>query len=164
MIDIGPESLTTDWARDELPAMLAGLAGATYAQPQDAVTEWLAGNPLAREPLMRHYVEHCLTPGPGGALRWRFDGHGLARQVATGIAPQERLWQAVDRVRIPTLLVRGEHSPLVAPDAADRVTHRLADGHRAEIRHGGHDLGVEQPEAVTEAVTAFLGPTSGVAG
>jgi len=160
LVDVGPETLSSPWGRDELPGMLSGLAETSYADPRDAVDEWLEGDPLAREPLVRHYVTHCLVRGADGRWHWRFDGHGLARQAVTGFVTEARLWDAVDRVRVPTLLVRGEHSTLLTRDAADRTVRRLADGRLVEITGGGHDLGVERPEAVTDAVRAFLDPAA----
>lgn len=73
-----------------------------------------------------------------------------------GIATEALLWRAVDRLRVPTLLVRGEHSPLLTSDAADRMVRRLAHGRRVDVNGGGHDLGVEQPEPVAAVVSAFL--------
>lgn len=160
LVDVGPEALCTPWGREELPAMLSGLAGTSYADPGEAVDEWVAGDPLAHEPLVRHYVTHCLVRGRDGRWRWRFDGNGLARQAAAGFVTEARLWDAVDRVRVPTLLVRGEHSTLLTRDAAVRTVRRFADGRLVEITGGGHDLGVERPEAVTEAVLAFLDPAA----
>jgi pimeloyl-ACP methyl ester carboxylesterase len=66
------------------------------------------------------------------------------------------LWHAVDRIRVPTLLVRGEHSPLLSRDAAARVVRRLARGRGVEIPGGAHDLGVQQPAAVAARTREFL--------
>lgn len=155
VIDIGPESLDTEFAA-MLPAGLEAMAQASYATVDEAVAEWQAGDPLAREDLLRHYVEHCLIARPDGRLVWRFDARGLASYPAGATSAQ--LWAAVDRIVAPTLVVRGEHSHLLSAAAAAHVVDRLADGTLAEIRGGGHDLGVQQPEAVAAAVSEFLAP------
>jgi pimeloyl-ACP methyl ester carboxylesterase len=155
LIDVGPESLSTEWA-DELPATLDALAEASYAQLDDVVEEWLAGNDLADRALMRHYIRHCLKRGPDGRLVWRFDGAGLARFPAEGV-DGELLWRAVDGLAAPTLLLRGQHSPLLPRAAAESVVERLRDGRLEEIPDAGHDLGVEQPAAVAAATARFLG-------
>jgi esterase len=156
VIDVGPETLSSDFGTEELPGMLAAMAEASYADADEALGEWLAGDPYAREPLLRHYVEHCLVPGRPGRLVWRFDGAGLARQAEVGIATESQLWTAVDRISVPTLLLRGEHSSLLSRDDAERVVRRLARGRLAEIRGGAHDLGVQQPEAVAARTLEFL--------
>lgn len=155
LIDIGPDSITTGWARDELPKMLQALRAASYADVDEAVQDWLAEDPLAREALVRHYVRHNLIPRPDGRLVWRFDAAGLTRFGHEGVTEDE-LWQAIDRIKAPTLLVRGEHSELLSAPTAARMLDRLTDGTYAEIPDAGHDLGVQQPEAVTSAVLAFL--------
>jgi pimeloyl-ACP methyl ester carboxylesterase len=155
LIDIGPESLSTEWA-EELPATLDALAASSYPQVDDAVEEWLAGNDLADPALTRHYVRHCLKRDPDGRLVWRFDGAGLARFPTDGV-DDEMLWRAVDGLVAPTLLLRGQHSPLLSRAAADSLVERLHDGRLEEIPDGGHDLGVEQPAAVAAATARFLG-------
>jgi pimeloyl-ACP methyl ester carboxylesterase len=133
-------------------------ADVSYADLDEALGGWLGGDPYARKPLQRHYVEHCLLRGRdgGGRLAWRFDGAGLARQAEAGIATEHQLWAAVDRISVPTLLLRGEHSPLLSRDDAERVVQRLAHARLVEIRGGAHDLGVQQPEAVAARSLDFL--------
>jgi esterase len=156
VVDAGPEVLSSDFGAEELPEMLAAMAEVSYADLDEALGEWLGGDPYAREPLHRHYVEHCLVPRRDGRLAWRFDGAGLARQAEAGIATAHQLWTAVDRISVPTLLVRGERSPLLSRDDAERVVRRLAHGRLVEIRGGAHDLGVQQPEAVAARSLDFL--------
>lgn len=156
LIDVGPDSLTSDWARTELPVMLRALREASYTDADEAVQEWLAGDPLAREALVRHYVQHNLVPRADGRLSWRFDAAGLTRFGTEGVTEAE-LWDAIDHVTASTLLVRGEHSELLPRATADHMLDRLADGTFAEIPDGAHDLAVQQPEAVASTVLAFLG-------
>lgn len=153
LIDFVPESLTTDFAH-QLPEALAALAEARYRSVDEAVVEWRAGNPLAQVDLLRNYVAHALVAGTDGALRWGFDAYGL-QSFITGVTPDE-MWAAIDAVACPALVVRGEHSPLTTRAQVEAVARRLGDAHVVEISGGGHDLGVEQPDAVTDAALAFL--------
>lgn len=155
LIDVGPDSLTSEWAEQELPSTLEALGDSSYPDSEQVVEEWLTGNPLAREDLMRHYVEHSLVPRDDGRLVWRFDARGLVRFVTEGVTP-EQLWNAIDRIDAPSLLIRGQHSEVLSPETAAEMVRRLADGRLIEIADGGHDLGVEQPEAVAGAVLDFL--------
>jgi pimeloyl-ACP methyl ester carboxylesterase len=155
LIDIGPDSTNSEWGQQELPPLLAAFAIASYQDESEAVAEWLAGDPLAREPLLRNYVQHALVPRPDGRLAWRFDAAKLVGLVTGGI-DRQRQWQAIDRISCPTLLIRGEHSDLLSPAGAAEVVRRLGAGTLVEIPGGGHDLGVQQPEAVAVAVRSFL--------
>ena len=158
LIDIVPESLATEIGT-RMPEMFAAMAAASYATIEEAVTDWQAGNALARTDLLRNYVTHALVPGADGRLRWGFDAMGL-RSFAAGVTPDE-LWGAADAVTCAALLVRGEHSPVTTPEQVRALAARLRDARVVTIRDGGHDLGVEQPEAVADAVLQFLPRTRG---
>jgi pimeloyl-ACP methyl ester carboxylesterase len=155
-IDIVPDSLATDFGA-QMPAMFEAMAAASYASVDEAVAEWQTGNPLAQPALLRNYVAHALVTGPDGRLRWGFDAIGLRDFATAGVSPAE-LWAAIDQVRCPTLLVRGEHSPITTAEQVADVADRLRDSRVVTISGGGHDLGVEQPAAVAHAVLAFLSP------
>lgn len=154
LIDIGPDSLTSEWAA-ELPSTLEAFADASYLDVDQALREWLESDPLAREPLLRHYAEHNLVPGHDGRLKWRFDAAGLVRFATDGVT-EEQLWNAISRISAPTLLIRGEHSELLSRPTAHQVVRRLERGELIEIAGAGHDLGVQQPEAVAAAISRFL--------
>ena len=134
--------------------MFASMATATFTTVDEAVAEWQSGNPLARADLLHNYVRHALVVGADGLLRWEFDAWGL-RSFVSGVSPDE-LWSAIDAVRCPGLVVRGALSPFTTPAQVAEVASRLGDAAVVEIAGGGHDLGVEQPDAVTDAVIDFL--------
>jgi pimeloyl-ACP methyl ester carboxylesterase len=153
VIDIVPGSVATDFAH-QLPAMFEAMAAASYATVDEAVAEWQAGNPLARPDLLRNYVRHALVPSSDGRLRWGFDAKGL-RTFLSAVTPGE-LWAAIDAVGCPALVVRGELSPITTPEETATVAERLGQAPVVVIPSGGHDLGVEQPEPVADAVLEFL--------
>lgn len=157
VVDIVPESMATEFAV-QIPEMLEAMASASYGSVEEAVAEWQSGNPLARTDLLRNHVTHALVPGVDGSLRWGFDAWGL-RSFPSGVTSEE-LWAAVDAASCPALVVRGEHSSITTREQASEVARRLGEARVVEIPGGGHDLGVERPEAVAEAVVEFL-PASG---
>jgi pimeloyl-ACP methyl ester carboxylesterase len=152
VIDVGPATVSGDMA-DGLRQFVQALGAASYGSVDDACGAW-SGDPLAQPALLRHYVEHCLMTSPDGRLVWRFDGRGLTG-FFDGIDEQE-LWDAVDHVDCPVLLVRGEHSPALSPATAAEMTRRFRDARLVVIPDGGHDLGVQQPEAVGAVARRFL--------
>lgn len=154
ILDVGPDSLASDWAREALPAVLRGFAAVAYPDVRHAMAEWIAGDSLVREPLLRHYLEHVLVRHPDGRLRYRFDA---ARLHQFGQSVEEAaVWQDIARVAAPTLLVRGEHSEVLPLATATAMIRRLRTGSLVQIPGASHDLGVQQPEAVAAAVRTFL--------
>ncbi|MFR9676698.1 alpha/beta fold hydrolase [Streptomyces sp. TR06-5] len=155
LLDVGPDSFASPWARRAFPAMLRALREASYADADEAVRDWLVGDPLAREALVRNVVVPNLVPRSDGRLVWRFDASGLVRFGTEGVT-EPRMWRAIERIAAPTLVVRGRYSELLAPATAARMLDRLPHGSLAEIPDAAHDLGVQQPEAVAAAVLPFL--------
>lgn len=152
VLDAGPDTISGEMAAD-LAAFMRALATARYDTVDAAVAEW-SQNPLADPAHLRHYVTHALAPGQDGRWRWMFDGIGL-NGFSAGVS-ETQLWAAVDAITCPTLIVRGQHSPALSPGTADEMLRRLPDGRLAVIPGAAHDLGVEQPTAVAEVVSAFL--------
>lgn len=152
VIDIAPASVED--AGPMLAGWMEGLVARRYQDIDEAMAEWMTDNHLAQESHMRHYVENNLVADENGRLRWRFDPE--IRQFVTGGVTSAELWEAIDRLTAPTLLVRGEHSPHLSLGASREVMDRLQNGTFVQIRDGAHDLGVEQPERVAEAVLDFL--------
>ena len=81
-------------------------------------------------------------PDSAGRLRWCFDGLGL-QDLLTEFRAAE-LWAAIDAIRCPTLVVRGEHSPALSPATAAAMVGRLRAGSLATVASAAHDLGVER--------------------
>lgn len=155
LIDIGPDSLSAEWVVREFNDMLAGFAVAEYDDPEEAVNEWSAANPRACPAALRHFVQHNLRRRTDGRYVWRFDARRIGGVLGDSQA-EWRLWKAVDLVRVPTLLIRGGDSDVLSRATADQMVHSLMEGSVCEIPEAGHDIGVEQPAAVTRAVLTFL--------
>jgi pimeloyl-ACP methyl ester carboxylesterase len=154
LIDIGPTVVSTDQAAD-LSDHIRALGSMSYPDKTSATVAWLDANPLAQPELVANYVSHCLVPRSDGRLVWRFDAAHLAQSPTGGVA-EEDLWHAAEDMVAPTLLIRGERSPFLSQSGADSMVRRMRTARLETIRGGGHDLGVEQPYAVTTAAIEFL--------
>lgn len=150
LLDVGPHIVTPEVGA-ELAAWLDLLAASSYATVDEAVQVWLDGDEFARPDLLRHYVIHALRRRGDGRLVWRFDAAGLARFPVDGVSA-DQLQAAVREIEVPTLVVRGQHSPFLSADAARRLVTDLRRAVLVEVPDAGHDLGVQQPEAVATAI------------
>jgi pimeloyl-ACP methyl ester carboxylesterase len=63
----------------------------------------------------------------------------------------------VRSVRVPVLLVTGEHSPRFAIDLTDRLEELLSNRERVEIPAASHVMHEENAPVVNEAIVEFLG-------
>lgn len=59
-------------------------------------------------------------------------------------------------LRMPTLVITGEHDRTAAPEVAARMAERIAGSHLLIVPGAGHLLNIEQPEAFNGALLRFL--------
>jgi pimeloyl-ACP methyl ester carboxylesterase len=96
-----------------------------------------------------------LVQQPDGQWALHYD-LGLA-QPFKAMTPEKvaqdeaQLWAAYDAIRCPTLLVRGEHSDLLARATAEEMTRRGPKPRLAEIAGVGHAPTFLQPEQIAIA-------------
>ena len=84
------------------------------------------------------------------------DPLGLAL-AARGILTQHdsRVIDALPAIRVPTLIVVGEHdAPFLA--AADYMAAKIPDATKHILPHAGHAANIDQPRAFDAVVSAFL--------
>jgi pimeloyl-ACP methyl ester carboxylesterase len=66
------------------------------------------------------------------------------------------LWPLLDRIPVPTLVVRGEWSPILTGDMARRMAKVIPRATLAEIPEAHHHLVLNQPRAVAGVLLDFL--------
>jgi pimeloyl-ACP methyl ester carboxylesterase len=65
-------------------------------------------------------------------------------------------WGALRSIRCPTLVLRGEHSPILDRDVAERMGKELPNGRFVEIPRAVHTLHEDNPDAVVATLKDFL--------
>jgi pimeloyl-ACP methyl ester carboxylesterase len=65
-------------------------------------------------------------------------------------------WSIVREIKRPLLLLRGAESTVLDRDVAERMAHELPQGTLVEIPRAVHTLHEDNPEAVLDALRAFL--------
>lgn len=103
--------------------------------------------------LLEHLARAGLREVEGG-YRYRFDPACYAnRQPAD-------CWPLLRGVTAPTLVVRGEHSPILPADMAARLAASVPGGQVVEIPGAYHHLVLDAPEAFAKALDRFLTSTT----
>lgn len=85
-----------------------------------------------------------------GRFLYRFDPacNGTRRPVDA--------WPLLPRITAPTLLVRGEHSPILPPAMAQEMAARIPRSRVVEIPRAHHHLVLDEPAAFSAALDEFL--------
>ena len=135
--------------------MLANMAGAVYATPDDAVAAYLAGNdgPTAE---LRRFVLNNLRTLDDSRCTWRFDAAGLHTSFSRDMATEERQWVALSAIACPTLVMRGAESPALTMTTATRMARELQRGELVVIPDAGHDVHIDQFDAVIRELWRFF--------
>jgi pimeloyl-ACP methyl ester carboxylesterase len=143
--DGGPADRTSPPSLADTPLSFADVA---------AARAYLA--PAARHRLPDWAVETRLRPD-GGRFVWRADIEGRMRWARAGGEPLlPALWPYVERVAVPTLLVRGAESSPFPRETAERMAELNPRIRLVEIPGAGHLVHYERPDVFVAEVRAFL--------
>ena len=115
-----------------------------------------ADNPVPPEGHHYDRVRASLMRTDEGKWTYRYDralrGPGSQR---LRLAVDEG-WDAVASFNVPTLFIRGEHSPLLSRDVADKFVSIAKNSQLVEVPGSGHPVPLDKPEGFLDAVQTFL--------
>lgn len=150
----GPPALEPAW---EAPLVVGARRRRNVWPSRDAMFETLRGKmPFEtwQEEFVRLYVDHGVADRPDGQVELRCPGAIEAQVYAE--APMTDGFALLERLTIPTLLVRGDHSPGLGERETADALRRLADARVVTVPRAGHFAPMERPEAVAAAIEGFL--------
>ena len=123
---------------------------------EDAFRRARADNPVPPEGHHYDRVRASLMRTDEGKWTYRYD-----RALRDPGSQRLRLtvdegWDAVASFNVPTLLIRGEHSPLLSRDVADKFVSIAKNSQLVEVPGSGHPVPLDKPEGFLDAVQTFL--------
>lgn len=77
-------------------------------------------------------------------------------RAVNGVIDRGGIYEELSRITAPTLVVVGDEDVATVPAKAERLTKAIAGAQLVRIPRAGHSSTVENPEAVTAALSAFL--------
>ncbi len=99
---------------------------------------------------VRYIAERSARQGEDGRWRHKFDRRQYAtRQPIDGLA----LWS---RITVPALLVRGQHTTRITPEAYQAVKERCPHVALADVAASDHHITLDNPPGFVQAITPFL--------
>ena len=92
--------------------------------------------------------------------KWRSHLLGLNRKgtsrAAHGVIDREGVYEQLGQIATPTLIIVGDEDVATVPLKSERMHAAIAGSQLVVIPKAGHSSSIEQPEAVTAALEAFL--------
>ena len=110
------------------------------------------GNPYPGIHYFRWVASTSLRQRPDGKIVWAWHPSVKERRSQADVD----WWKLLRDIPAPTLVLRGEHSPILDRDVAERMAKELPDGRFVEIPRAVHTLHEDNPDAVLAALREFL--------
>ena len=125
----------------------------TWESIEQAAQHLLRGNPYPGIHYYRWVASTSLRTRADGAIVWKWHPSVKERRTQLDID----WWGLLKTIPVPTLVLRGESSPILDRDVAERMATTLPNGRFVEIPRAVHTLHEDNPDAVLAALKAFLG-------
>jgi pimeloyl-ACP methyl ester carboxylesterase len=153
LVDVGPVVHTQ--AGERVRAL--GDATAGLETFDEYVARLRALNPRRDERLVRRGLEHNLRRLPSGRWAWKWDGRRVQAHSLSDLKERfAQLWERVDDIACPTLVVRGGRSEVLPRPDAYELAARLRDGRVVEVADAGHTVQGSNPAGLLEVLRPFL--------
>lgn len=156
IVDVTPG---TDHAKAE--PIIAFISGPEkFASFQEILDRTIQYNPTRTESSLRRGVIHNAKELPDGSWSWRWDPN---RSMRRGEQPEDAtvsfspLWEAVDAVKVPLLLVRGGLSQVVGDEDVEELKRRQPSARVEVVEGAGHSIQGDQPVELARLLDDFLG-------
>jgi pimeloyl-ACP methyl ester carboxylesterase len=126
--------------------------GSVYATQEELVARYRLrpSGTLAMPETVRYVAAHSSRQSADGTWRHKFDRNVYARRENIDGMPY---W---DRIRIPALIVKGDHSPRISPEIFAEVKARCPQVELAEVPQSDHHVTLDNPPGFVDAVRPFL--------
>jgi pimeloyl-ACP methyl ester carboxylesterase len=146
--------------REKSSAIAQFIDGPEYFESFDEIlSRTVQFNPTRKESSLRRGILHNAIEADDGRWRWRYDlprrgsGEGDDGQVMPGI---DQLWDAVERVKVPFLVVRGSTSPVVDDADIAEVLRRNPRARIEVVEGAGHSIQGDKPLELAEILRGLL--------
>jgi pimeloyl-ACP methyl ester carboxylesterase len=151
IVDIGPVP-----GRGGARIRRGALANDIFDTPEEAYTVARAGNGRAPDAELRHRVLNSLMLRDDGHWTYRYD-KALRDPERPRPQPDASVhWAMLERIKTPTLLVRGAESDVLDSDVAQKMTEVMANCRLVTVPEAGHSIPLDNPQGFIAAVRPFL--------
>jgi esterase len=120
---------------------------------EQAAQHLLRGNAYPGIHYYRWVAASSLRQQPDGRLEWAW--HPSVKALRSTV--EVDWWGLLRSIPVPTLVLRGEESPILDRDVAEKMARELPKGAFVEIPRAVHTLHEDNPDAVLAALRSFLG-------
>ena len=159
LVDVAPRVEESGVARikDFMTGNLEGFA--TLDEAADVIAAY---NPHRPRPKDLSGLAKNLRQQPDGRWRWHWDPRfisgtsGSPDETRATVIEPTRLRRDAERLKVPTLLVRGRMSDLLSEEGAQELLQLVPHAQYADVAGAGHMVAGDRNDSFNEAVVRFL--------
>ncbi|HEU4759605.1 MAG TPA: alpha/beta hydrolase [Dehalococcoidia bacterium] len=161
LVDMGPQMARVG-ARGLKDDMTAKAEASPSSFSRAQAVEFFSGQwPSLDATSLDRLIANALSRGEdpdasGGLYSNRYDRRLADITTKAAIPEIAFLWDSLTRVQCPTLVLRGEHSPILDDEISSRMVQSLPNGRLYVFKDTGHSLPRLRPERFAAVVRAFL--------
>lgn len=111
---------------------------------------------LRTEAQVRGSLRHATRQTAEGKWTWKYDPRLRERRPPDPEASEQRMWDALGRIRCPSLFVRGSESDILTPEALEQMHGAVPGSEVAVVERAGHLVPGDNPAGFVKAVRPFL--------
>jgi len=120
---------------------------------------WRALRPSLSESAIEQRVIESLREEPDGRIGWRHDAEGIRQtRIAPDPARMVDLWPVVERIKTPTLVIRGERSDFSPASTVSQMCACNPNIRAVSVAAAGHYVHDDAPAEFLAQVRDFLVP------
>ncbi len=136
-------------------------AGNEFATLDDVSEVFRRYYPYATTEQLDRRARAAVTVAANGSYTWAFDPifrDPTARppEADPGQRRLANLWDCVEHVQCPVMIVSGSETDMVTPEAIQRLHRRIMGSRRSLIEEAGHAVPTDQPAALAQHIREFL--------
>jgi pimeloyl-ACP methyl ester carboxylesterase len=156
--DIAPGSSASGAGAERIVREMQGMPSG-FASWAEARQYWRALRPSLSDAAIEQRVVESLREQPDGRIGWRYDADGI-RQTRVAPDPDRLvdLWPVVERIRTPTLVIRGERSDFSPASTVTQMCAANPNIRAVSVAAAGHYVHDDAPEEFVARVRDFLTP------
>ncbi|MCK9486962.1 MAG: alpha/beta hydrolase [Dehalococcoidia bacterium] len=136
-------------------------AGESWGSLEEAMEAMRPHLPNTSNEQLERRVRAAITTAEDGGFTWDFDEAFRDPQIRPpepdpGQRRLNDLWDSADRVQCPTMIVRGQDTDMLTPEAIQRLHRRIAGSRVSLIEDAGHNVPSDQPASLALNIREFL--------
>ena len=149
IVDIGPEIAAAGMERMERER---ASEPETFGSEEEAISYMEKLEPRQPDDFIRHQMKYALRREEKGRLTFKYD----KKLRGTELRSPTWLWEHVNQIICPALLIHGAESDMLAAEVAQAMVGNLAFGSVIDVEGAGHSVPGDNPETFEAAIHDFL--------